>query len=93
MDFLTALLVDRHKRGRLRHRGAALDAAKGLIEGKSLDVVVSDVGTSVLLSKSVGQFVKNEDAKRLITSGAKKVIESIQSKSETPNNEVKNEAK
>ena len=73
--------------------GAALDAAKGLIEGKSLDVVVSDVGTSVLLSKSVGQFVKNEDAKRLITSGAKKVIESIQSKSETPNNEVKNEAK
>ena len=53
----------------------------------------SDVGTSVLLSKSVGQFVKNEDAKRLITSGAKKVIESIQSKSETPNNEVKNEAK
>ncbi|WP_432507801.1 hemagglutinin repeat-containing protein [Haemophilus influenzae] len=73
--------------------GAALDAAKGLIEGKSLDVVVSDVGTSVWLSKSVGQFVKNEDAKRLITSGAKKVIESIQSKSETPNNEVKNEAK
>ena len=73
--------------------GAALDAAKGLIEGKSLDVVVSDVGASVWLSKSVGQFVKNEDAKRLITSGAKKVIESIQSKSETPNNEVKNEAK
>lgn len=36
-----------------------------------------DVGTSVLLSKSGGQFVKNEDAKRLITSGAKKVIESI----------------
>ena len=68
---MTALLVDRHKRGRLRHRG----------------------GTSVWLSKLVGQFVKNEDGKRLITSGAKKVIESIQSKSETPNNEVKNEAK
>ena len=71
---MTALLVDRHKRRRLRHRR-------------------SDVGTSVLLSKSVGQFVKNEDAKRLITSGAKKVIESIQSKNETPDNEVKNEAK
>ena len=28
MDFLTALLVDRHKRGRLRHRGDDIKAGK-----------------------------------------------------------------
>jgi len=37
LDFVTALLVDRHKRGRLRHRGAWADAYGSSKAGNILD--------------------------------------------------------
>lgn len=44
MDFLTALLVDRHKRGRLRHRGRR--AIKGLPKGANANEALPVVGRS-----------------------------------------------
>ena len=41
LDFVTALLVDRHKRGRLRHRGAissGIGSAVGYGIGKAIDI-------------------------------------------------------